>query len=1310
MMRKTMCALFGAVAVACASAWSADTEVEEQATIRLPLAKTPVAVDGTFKAGEYDDAVILGGAFKSWMGVNPVPNSPIVYVKRDAERIYIAYDNPIGEGERPRMTAAIRDTTGVCSDNAVELYFMPAHDKGAIVWFVQFGGNPRGAIFDTKRTPQIGISDVAAYSPQWGFKNTIVPGHWYSEVSQSFATLGITKTGNGDFFDIDFCRDGGCGAWGYEAAYASIVDRKGVKAIFDDTAPAVQWLSFGEFEKHQFDPKLRLKSLGTAGTYIVDVRVTADKEDPNTKKFPELFSKTETLALGAGETKDFSVQFALAEKSAGIAFYRITAAKGETVFYRRLPFKTDNAAVPYPKTEPRPIVAKARMAPSFGRILATADILDLPCDKSKVRVDVSVTSEKPDAPLATGAIKDFTYDFGQAILQVSKGSLPAGTYSVTLKAMDKDTGKPLGFEDKVTLERKIYEWENNNLGVTDKAFHPWPALKVDGDKAIAWGRDYQFTGLGLPSSIMTLQPEPSRGEKVRDVLAGPVRLVAQSGGKKLAWKEGTKTVKRISEVQIDVTGSAEADGLKAELGGTLELDGFYKIHLKLTPTGAVPLDSIRVEVPLPTEAARLFNHSAENMRENKTFADFEGMPDGVIWNSKDAARNMLVAGNFLPTVWIGDEDRGVAWMCNNDRTWATDLNKACLDVLRQGDETAFRMHLLNAPCELKKPIEVTFSLQATPIKPRPEGGSWKKERDYGWNYFDAPLIWTDCFDESKSKRAEDHVRYIDEQAQKDGRWWRYFCFNSDRIGEDEPTYGPMVRDFAAEWYIDAPLSFVQDKSHTDFILWAYKQWHDKKGLTGVYHDNTFAVSWPGLINDVGWIDDEGRVRAGYWVMEYREFAKRERAYWLSVTTPPVMKAHITDAPIAGYLGWCDFWLDGENGGYPDFQKVKDPDFVDRWYNRKGMANLRITLGRQWGTMPQYLYAWGKDSTEAVLGLFDLRYGTMMAKNPRYKFGWDEADCEYIPYWDTRKIVQVKKGGPDVLYAAWKRPGRSRIMISNLSDEDRDVTVKVDTGQLGLPPSAIATDEQAFSTLDFEDGKIRNLTVNRHNYRLILLGPPDEFTPIDPWRGKGLVPKKILFQDDFSALRKDWQTIASPLARSLPGPQKETFTSIAGHLRILSSTWTYAAIYRPIPEDNCSVQVNIRQAAASHYGPGFQPMLGLYWDKDTYVRILSGQDGVKTAADGAVGGKNGFRKEGELSGIQNWVKITLTPESILFDYSLDGFAWKRLHTQPRAGFEKAPAFVFVGHGAPGPNSLFQNESHQERYQFYSYYKDFFIGKE
>ncbi len=1247
----------------------------EQAVIRLPLSKAPVAVDGTLTPGEWDDAVILGGDFIAWFQASPIPNSPLVYVKRSVDRLHIAYDNPLGAGERPIMRGAMPDNGGICSDNAVEFYIMPEKKPGDLTSFIQFGGNGRGAIFDTKQTPQIGISDVAGFTLPWLFKNSFAPGHWYAEASATFAELGVASTADGRSFDADFDRDGGCGAWGYMATFAGIADRKGVKVIFDDQAPVAQWLSFGEFDKNVCNPRLRLKSTGAAGAYTVSVQLTESKPDPVTGTNKQLHAKSETLTLGAGEAKEFAASLPLEPKSTGIAHYRITDAKGAVVFYRLLPYTTSNPPRTYPKVEPKPLVVKAEMAPSYGRIMASADILDLPGDKTKAQVKIAVSLEGQNQILASAVITNFPYDYGQSILQVSDGPLPAGAYVVKFSSLNTETKQPIAPDVTFTLTRKIHEWENNTIGITDKVMHPWTPMKVEGEKVLCWGREYTFDGAALPASIATLQPEPSRGPAVRDVLATPVRIVAETAGKAVTWTPGAKAITSKTETHVDLTGSAEAPGLKAEVQGSLEFDGFYKIHLKLTPTGAGSFDSIRVEVPMPTEGTRLFNHSAEAMRVNKTFADLEGLKDGVIWNSKSAAHNSLVQGNFVPIVWMGDEDRGIAWMCDNDKSWVTTFDKPCLDVMRKGKETVFRMHLLNKPGELKKPIEVTFSVQATPIKARPAGGSWKRSEWYGWGYFDKPLIYDGCFKTVDTNGLAGEAWYRTPKAREENRWWRYFCFNSDRIAADDPTYGQTIRDFAAEWYVDAPLAFVQNKLHTDFILWAYKQWHEKASLDGAYHDNSFAVAWPSLINNRGWIDDEGRLRAGYWVMDYREFAKRERAYWLSVGPPPVLMSHVTDAPIIGYLGFSDYWLDGENGGYPD-AAVADPDFVDRWYNRTGMANLRITLGRQWGTMPMYLYTWKPDPTQAVLGLFDVDHNYWRLNGLTNEFGLGEADCEYIPDWDVRRLTKVTKGGPDVLTATWKRPGQVRLQISNLSQEDRRVDVRLDTTAFGLPPNAVAHDEQNGAPVAFNRGTIQNLPVTRHNYRVVVVAAPGVCSSV-PARNPALEPKTRIPRlcDDFTTLARDWQ----------PKGRDGNWCDLwAGNLRLTGAEGV--TVSRPFGEDNCSVQVRI-QVQGGFWDGG--PSLMLSWSKDKYVQFLAGNvipmpDGPKMRAFAVTGGKPAPIPLGPVAGAVTWAKITLSPTAIDFFYTADGQAWTKLGSVPRAGFEGAPALLILGIPMPGAN--------------------------
>jgi len=1304
----------------------------EKQVITLPLSKAVPAVDGTLAAGEYGDAVVLGGSFKGW-GVSPRPQSPTVWLKRTADRLFIALDNPLKEGERPSMRGAVPDNPGIALNNAIELFFLPHLPPGELLQYMQFIGNARGCVYDAISRPQVGVTYVAEFNRPWLYRNRVVPGHWFAEISCTFADINVSGTANGEWFDFDVGRDGGTGPKGvhsYAMAYHLIQTGMGVRVVFDDEAPAAQWLSFGDFEQARFNPHLRLVGQGRADTLTVEFVVTGAEKAAD-GAYPGIFRETRQVALAADGAVDVQFDRPLDPKSKGIAHYRISDKDGKVLFLRELPFTTNNEAPPlYPQAVAQPLVVTARTAPSYGRIEVTADIIDYPGDRADAVVDAVVTRDGRE--LGRARLDRFTLDFASGIVEV--GSLAPGECTVLFQILGRGSGKPLGPTAEVKLTRTVYPWEGNQLGISDRVPEPWTPVEVTGGggqggggppagtadapggdkafKARVWGREYAFSGLALPASILTRQPNPARGPEVTDVLAGPVRVVAEVDGRVQAWEEGRLARTAASDLSVALAGTGHTPSLGAEVTGTLDYDGFYTVTLTLTPKDATAYTSIRVEVPVPSAAARLFHCVGESMRTNKTFADFAESGEGVLWDSKAAACNSLVQGNFLPVAWLGDEDRGIAWQCDNDRTWQTTFDKPCLDVVRQGGETVFRMHLLNAPGVLRAPIHVTFGLQATPVRPRPPGGSWKPEEWYGWGHFDMPLIYHGAFDAyAKGELPPNGPWYRTPEARAQNRWWRYGCFNSDRIAETDATYGGIIRDFGAEWYSESVISKYQNRAHQDFELWAWKQWQDQASCDGVYFDNTYPAPCTNVLNGSAWTDEQGRLRPGYGVMGYRDFMKRLRTMLLEFGPAPVLKAHTTDTPIPGYLGFCDFWMDGENGGYPD-PTLKDPDFVDRWYNPTGMANLRVSLGQQWGAIPQYLYSWGVEPTHAVLGLFDLvNEYRGMGRAPYHEFGRHEADVRYIPYWAAVPVARVTAGGPDVLVTAWQRPRQARVMLSNLSGDDRAVSVKVDLAALGLSPAAVALDEREGRQLAMEEGEVGGLRIPRHDYTYLIVAEPGVHQPLPPDFGHALRPDPALWVpalcDDFAALSPDWQPHASvniaKATHSAHGVPSQAFDLFSGHLRIRTGSYIYASLRRPFGQDSCSVQVKIREPDHAH-GGGFGPGLHLYWADGRSVHLAAWEQGPghPLHCRGVRENKPVFTKSGPPPAKISWVRITLKPDAIEFHTSTDATTWELLHAQPRAGFEGAPETLALGHGVDRDGPL-------EGTPFDSYFDDLITAK-
>ena len=88
---------------------------------------------------------------------------------------------------------------------------------------------------------------------------------------------------------------------------------------------------------------------------------------------------------------------------------------------------------------------------------------------------------------------------------------------------------------------------------------------------------------------------------------------------------------------------------------------------------------------------------------------------------------------FKPFVWLGDEDRGLAWFCESDENWSpADPNRA-LTIARSEDRVVFCCHLIERPTVLTGPLKYTFGFQATPVK-NPEKTVWDYRITHSGNY------------------------------------------------------------------------------------------------------------------------------------------------------------------------------------------------------------------------------------------------------------------------------------------------------------------------------------------------------------------------------------------------------------------------------------------------------------------------------------------------------------------------------------------------------------------------------------------------
>lgn len=871
-----------------------------------------------------------------------------------------------------------------------------------------------------------------------------------------------------------------------------------------------------------------------------------------------------------------------------------------------------------------------------------------------------------------------------------KDGLPDGDYKIRCTVR----GSSFTVSRDYTFNRTREEWEGNTIGVTDQVISPWTPMTVKPRYGMAscWGRTYAFGVLGMPAQVLSGQPEPTWGtETQRNLLASPVKLVVDTAGGELVWKGLPATVDLRSEARVDVRGVAVTAGkeVRAEVRGTLEYDGFYKFTIALTPMKGVSVNSVRLEVGISNDIAKLLNASGSgDMRYNKAFLDIAGKPDGEIWNSFNGGTNKTQ--NFMPHVWVGDDDRGIAFLADSANGWLIDDSKPCMDLVRRNGQTVLRLLLVNSPMTLKRPLLAQLSLQATPVKPRDPGGSWKKYHTYGWSYFDAAILYKDWDDPTKSTRAEDHPGFVDAEAQQQNRWWRYFCFRSDRIGADNPYY-PTVERNGDEWLGDWGQG-LHTPSQIDYLLWVYKGWHDKLGMKGIYYDNTFVN--PAACWDTGkvWKDESGKAHAATCCFGDRDFMKRVRTYFLQQGPAPVLNVHMTDAPIIGTLGFTDFWMDGENGGYPD-STITNPDFVDRWLNDKGIPNLRITMGRMWGVMPIYLYTWGPEATYSVMGLFDIQHGlrTTLGGSPRNDIDLTAPDTRFLGFWNPDGRWQVVRGGSRIFVSAWTRPNprRVRFQITNGGDAVADVDLQVDLAKLGFTGPVEVSDEVDGSVFVQDGSVIKNIHVDRHKNRCIVVAAPGVFETGTPSDVTALntgtrIPELC---DDFSTIGAAWEKSWNPSPTYGVSVNNATFDPYFGALRI-HTQGGYANVARAINRDNISVRVRAYIPVGQQCGtPDMtHPMAALYWGKYRYIKCITTNpwgnvNGASTTQYFLVSTPTGTRiypcpKPGRVT----WMRWDLTAHTVLLYVSNDLVTWQLMSSVLRGSdFAGAPSHIILGTG-------------------------------
>ncbi|MBI4027861.1 MAG: LamG domain-containing protein, partial [Verrucomicrobia bacterium] len=258
-------------------------------------------------------------------------------------------------------------------------------------------------------------------------------------------------------------------------------------------------------------------------------------------------------------------------------------------------------------------------------------------------------------------------------------ALADGCYTVRGSFLDTK-GKMLSQTSRA-FTVKHFPWENNDIGKKPIIIPPYVPIAVEGRHLKPWGRDILLGENGLPAQVEILG---------RQLLAAPVRLIAEQDGAEIPLRAGKVTLRNMEGLrvvntddytrppltgaipplkleasdgyQVAVSTKATLGALRADLKGLLDIDGWYQVKVTLSPDRPTVLDKLDLICDLTPDADTLYAQTSDRSADSSGYVNSSGefgeikRTLGEVWNSKSLPANARWK-SFVPQVFIGTGER-----------------------------------------------------------------------------------------------------------------------------------------------------------------------------------------------------------------------------------------------------------------------------------------------------------------------------------------------------------------------------------------------------------------------------------------------------------------------------------------------------------------------------------------------------------------------------------------------------------------------------------------------------------------------------
>lgn len=484
-----------------------------------------------------------------------------------------------------------------------------------------------------------------------------------------------------------------------------------------------------------------------------------------------------------------------------------------------------------------------------------------------------------------------------------------------------------------------------------------------------WNRVYKISNAPFFSSILS-------GGK--EVLASPVRVAGTCFGKTIEWEKfenlemADSTEKSITFVQ-----ATKFRELILNTRLTVYYDGMVKCGITLCPEGyhsgavygrnviqeeRLSLNKLYLEFPLKKEFAKFYHMNPGGVT---TIDGNQVDAKTMSLRTMDYVPEKSLVAPFKQSFYLGNDYAGLSVFFESDEGWRPEFDNKVIECINQEDCILLRVHLLDEEHfdwidkggfngGFLYPINFSFGMQATPVKPMPKNQFVQKAfhsdgilRDGRFD-LDIPLPdnktgeimvdelkrqgveyvyvhekWNDLQNSFKlTKNTAERLKYMVKLCHDRGmKLIPYFGFEIASLSPDFEDFMQYklqrethYYDFMHGIYVRTPhqrdLSVCYKSDYSKIFLEGVEKLMDEYGFDGLYLDGTYEINpCHNFRHGCGYIDRNGVSHPTYSVWKKREMC--EKLYEIVHSRGGIINIHTSNNFPVPLLAFADSIWDGE---------------------------------------------------------------------------------------------------------------------------------------------------------------------------------------------------------------------------------------------------------------------------------------------------------------------------------------------------------------------------------------------------------------